>query len=274
MTRISTDFFLSVSLRVIRGKRKNTNMPEIPEKLKWYLPFGLGNYFFATQPNWRVCVDEITGCVEIRRAPLLEPIAVMAIVLGTILVGGIYVVDFGEKENVRGLIMFYVVLFPIGVIMLSALNAFLILRNSKYWKKPLRFRYDPKSSELFFPRENVLYQKQDYVKLVLGCVRGSDLRKCPPKKFGMYWMVSGSCKPTTQVFVLVLDKNNEWIRYNLSDDCYHRFDWQSTRELGTTRELGSRQFIRVVATLQPLFAFEQIVKDYSMDECYEQQNMG
>jgi hypothetical protein len=66
---------------------------------------------------------------------------------------------------------------------------------------------------------------------------------------------------TTQIFMLVLDKNDNWKRYNFSDDSAN-FSW------------GRKRFLKIVDRLQPFLSFDQFVKEYSFDECYEQQNKG
>ena len=86
------------------------------------------------------------------------------------------------------------------------------------------------------------------------------------KQFGVWWKRGGGkhsmgLVPVTQIFMLVLDKNNEWQRYNLTDDCIAHWT-----------KLGSKQFLGIVEKLQPLLECEVFVKDYSKDECFAQQN--
>jgi hypothetical protein len=66
----------------------------------------------------------------------------------------------------------------------------------------------------------------------------------------------------TQMFMLVLEKNGDWKRYNLSDDSL--LSWQ-------TDESGSKQLIKLADLLRQHLPFEQFVRDYSSHECHEQQ---
>jgi hypothetical protein len=283
-----------VPICAIRGKNNNTTMPEIPEKLKWFTPLDTSLFDISLpygQNVWRLFVDEMTGSIEVKRAPLLKFFTVVkAVVLAAITAGAFYAIYvyapfdkvFGEGGNElqRQVCAVLMVVAPLlMVIMIPANDAFMTVQNSKYWKGHLRFRYDPQSGELFFPRENVSYSLKDCSKIVLGCVRGVDKRGWTrvSKNFGgVYYKVGGwhsegglslrttENTPTTQIFILVLDKNDKWQRHDIS---YDVGSWQNS-------ESGSKQFIQLVDRLQPFLSFDQFVKDYSQDECYEQQNKG
>ena len=65
-------------------------MPSIPEQLKWYTPLGFGASS-GGPAVWHVSVDEMTGCVEIKRAPLFKLAAVMmGIIVGAIIAGACF----------------------------------------------------------------------------------------------------------------------------------------------------------------------------------------
>ena len=240
-------------------------MPEIPEKLKWYQPLGLGST--NGPPPWRVYADEMSGNIEIKRAPLVKAASVVLGVFLAAVIGGacfaIYFyapVDEKAKPVLIGCMIFFPLLMIFGI---PAVDALMTVMNSFHWKGTLRFRYNTQNGELFFSRENVTYRREDYSKIVLGCVRGADM-KGAFKKFGTWWKKKGdgSLAQITQVFLLVLDKNDEWKRYNLSDDWV---PW-------STRQSGSKSFTKVANCLRPHLEFEEFVRDYSLDECFAQQN--
>ena len=146
------------------------------------------------------------------------------------------------------------------------------MMNSQHWKGPIRFRYDSRDGILFFPRENATYQQKDCQRIVLSCVRGYDKRGWS-KTMGVYYKAGTTYKrgmpfrcseegSVTQIFMLVLDEHDEWHRHDIADD------WAFWR----TRESGSKQFEKVVKKLQHLLECEVFIKDYSVDECFAQQN--
>jgi len=82
-------------------------MPEIPEKLKWYTPLGLGSFAYSHfPPPWKIIADELTSCVEIKRTPLIRIFTVaaalgmtaMAIALGTLVGLLFYLFDPEDQE--------------------------------------------------------------------------------------------------------------------------------------------------------------------------------
>ena len=129
---------------------------------------------------------------------------------------------------------------------------------------PLRFRLNPQNGELLFLKENITYGAGDYVKLVLGCVRGS---KVETVRWFASWLTGKKVmhSRSTQIFMLVLNQNGEWQRYNLTDD------YNSGSNKWKTSESGSKQFLQLADLLRQHLVFETFVKNYSLDECYEQQ---
>ena len=217
-------------------------MPKIPEQLKWYTPLKLDTS--TGRPNWRVSVDEMTGSVEIERAPLLKLVTMLlGIVLGVIVSGGFFVAGKADLVDIESRLV-WLFFFPLLIVfVIVAFDAFYTKANSRYWKGSLRFRFDPQNDELFFARENVTYRKGDYSKLVLGCVRGVDMKGA--FKIGIAWAKLGNHRgrsfvEITQIFMLVLDKNDQWQRYNLADD---DVTWR-------TSESGSKQFMQVAEQLE------------------------
>ena len=242
-------------------------MPEIPKKLKWYTPLGLVESA-NLPPFWQVTIDTMTGSVEIKRSPLIRlativPVSVLGMFFGGVcLVCYIYDVPRTERE---GIVEFYGIFFaPLFTLFLFvALDMFFTMANARHWRGSLRFRCDLQNGELFFARENQTYQRAEYQTLVLGCVRGVPSMKMLVKKFGVWCRLWCGSTRITQIFILVLDENDEWKRYDLADDS--AVSWR-------TSESGSRQFVKLVEQLQPLLTFDTFVRDYSRDECYEQQN--
>ena len=240
-------------------------MPEIPEKLKWYQPLGLA--IFNGPLPWRVSVDEMSGIIEIKRAPLVKAVPIIMGICFGVVIGGVFWAIYSSAlvdEEVKFVLVGGMIFFPLLMILgFPAIDALITVANSSHWKGPLRFRYGLQNGEMFFPRENVTYRREDYSKIVLGCVRGADM-KGAFKKFGTWWKKKGdgSLAQITQVFLLVLDKNDEWKRYNLSDDWV---PWP-------TRQSGSKSFTKVANCLRPHLEFEVFVRDYSLDECFAQQN--
>jgi len=245
-------------------------MPEIPEQLKWYTPLNIGSG--ALDMAWRVSIGE-TGYIEIKRALLFRFSGVLVgIVIGVICTGilfPVYAFDLEGDGKEPFLIGVMVLTLPFTIFLFVALDAFCTLENSKYWKGSLRFRFNPQNGELFFSRENVTYGAGDYAKLVLGCVRGTEVMEAEDfRMFGLrVWRTVGKRARvrSTQIFMLVLNQNSEWQRYNLADD------YNSDSNKWKTSELGNKQFLQLADLLQQHLSFETFVKDYSLDECYEQQ---
>ena len=239
-------------------------MPEIPDPLKWYTPLKLG--VGSGQSSWCVSVDEMTGCIEISRGPFVRFSTVLLSLLPCAFIScclfGMYTSEELIDEARPFIFVAAILSPPFIVLAFVALDNFCSMADSRYWNEPIRFRFDPQNSELFFPRENMIYRAGDYTKLVLGCVRGADMEGYL-KKFGTWWNTKGQrrLRFQTQIFMLVLDRNDQWQRYNLADDVVK---WK-------TSESGSKQFLQLADLLRRHLSFETFVKEYSLDECYEQQ---
>jgi hypothetical protein len=234
-------------------------MLDIPEQLKWYMPLNLGTG--SGLSAWRLSVDDVTGCIEIKRSPLIQ----LSVVLGGLFIGtfllvcliGMYISDEPVDKEKPFAIAVMILCPLLSVCAFVALDIFCTMADCKYWTEPIRFRYDSHNGELLFPRENITYGVGDYKKIILGCVSGYDLQINVPwyNKRRRYF------RAHTQIFVLILDQNDEWKRYNLSND---RVSWQNNKS-------GSRQFIKLADLLGQHLQFEQFVKGYSTDKCYVQQ---
>jgi len=230
-------------------------MPEIPEKLKWYTPLKRSTRNMNVPVPWRVSADEMTRCVEIRRAPYFSLFyVVLGLCVGAIFGGaGYYGYTHEHDEKFRMALAAFMIGVPLAIfIFLQLLGAFIVFIDSCEWGH-IRFRYDPANGELFFGQEKITYRPENYTKIIFSCVRGVD-KEDSSKEWGLV--------EVTQLFVLILDKNNKWQRHTLSDDIAY---WH-------TSESGSRQFVKLVEQLQQLLTFDTFVRDYSRDECYEQQN--
>ena len=220
-------------------------VPEVPEKLKWYQPQDRWGRIVNGPLPWRLYVDDMTGCVEIKRAPLFHIYwAIVGMVAAGIFGGAGYCafLNFGDAFSA-----IFMICAPLAMIVfMPAVGAFGVWEDSTHWNGPLRFRYEPQNGELFFAKEKITYRPEDYSKLVLGCVEGIDIAK-------------SEITETVQFFMLVLDKNEKWRRFNLSDD-------------DVTWSRGHKRFTQVIERLQPLLEFEVFAKKYSKDECFAQQN--
>jgi len=229
-------------------------MPEIPEQLKWYTPLKRSSRNVNVPVPWRVSVDAMTRCIEVKRAPYFSPFYVIVGLCVAALFGGVgyYGYTLEPDEKTRATLAAFMICVPVALFLfLQLLGVAIVAIDSLYWGF-VRFRYNPENGELFFGKENLTYRPKDYSKLVIACVRGTE-KEDASKEWGLV--------EVTQVFVLLLDRNDRWRRYTLSDDIVH---WK-------TSETGSTQFMRLVDSLQPLLAFEQFVRDYSKEECDEQQ---
>ena len=241
-------------------------MPEIPEQLKWYTPLKLG--VGSGLLTWRISVDDWTGCIEIKRASFVRISTVLLSLLPCAFISWCLFGMYTSEELIdeaRPFIFVAMILSPLFIVLaFVALDNFCSMADSRYWNEPLRFRFDPQRGELFFPRENITYRAGDYANLVVGCVRGSDMRGLI-KRFGAWWDINKQrrLRIQTQIFMLVFDKNDQWRRYTLSSDDM----WVAW----ITPESGSKQFLQLADLLQQHLSFETFVKDYSLDECYEQQ---
>ncbi|MCL2348796.1 MAG: hypothetical protein FWC50_11130 [Planctomycetaceae bacterium] len=155
--------------------------------------------------------------------------------------------DCGNQHDDKFVFVVFGIVVPLAMIVfMPAVGAFGIFEDSTHWNGPLRFRLTLQSGELFFAKEKVSWRKDDYSQIVIGCVQGFNTSK-------------GELDQSIQIFMLVLDRNGKWRRFLISDDYV---PWSR----------GSKRFKEVVEKLQPYLAFEQFVKDYSKDECLEQQN--
>jgi hypothetical protein len=136
--------------------------------------------------------------------------------------------------------------------------------NAKVEQVGLTFRYTSKKGELVFPKNNAIYRPENYKKLIFGCVRGWDMRRFH-RGIGGMWVSKAKKRYTgynTQHFMLVLDKDDKWKRYDIASE-YVVWD---------KGQAGSQMFIELVDQLRPHLDFDVFVKDYSQDECFEQQN--
>ena len=225
-------------------------MPEIPEKLKLYIPLDRWSRIVNGPFPWRVCVNDVIGNVEIKRAPLLHPFWVIVGFVAAGIFGGLGYYGYCNSANLREDKMFatiFMIIIPlVMIVFMPAVGALGVWVDSIHWKGPLRFRFNGQDGELFFAKEKVTYRPNDYSQLVLGCVCGIDTKTDDPKS-------------TVQIFMLVFDKNEKWCHCNLSDDYV---PWLR----------GHKRFMQVIDRLRPLLEFEVFVKDYSQDECFAQQN--
>jgi len=229
-------------------------MPEIPEKLKWYQPLKRWCTISNAPLPWRIVVDEMAGTVEIKRTPLFCIYWFIAgLIVAGMFAGPVYYfsgqpcAECGNQHADTFVLVLVGKVLPLAMIFfMPAIGALGIYEDSTHWNGPLRFRLTLPSGELFFAKEKVTYRKDDYSQIVIGCVQGFDTSK-------------SELDQSIQIFMLVLDRNENWRRFLLSDDYV---PWSR----------GSKRFKEVVEKLQPYLAFEQFVKDYSKDECLEQQN--
>jgi hypothetical protein len=243
-------------------------MPEIPEQLKWYIP--LKSFSKTSGPvSWCVSVDEMTGCIEIKRVPYIRLFWVITgFIAAAIFSSPAYYTLYTSGLPRNGFDWAFIVIFgiivPLGMIVfMPAVGAFCVMMDSNHWNGPLRFRFNPQNGELFFAKEKATYRPEDYSQLVLCCVYGTDMEDAYMSR-GKWYPRSSKYSPpkdSTQIFMLILDKNDQWKRYLLADDSIS-FSW------------GRKRFLKIVDRLQSFLSFEQFDKNYSFDECYEQQKKG
>jgi hypothetical protein len=239
-------------------------MPEIPDPLKWYTPLKLG--YPTEPPTWRMSVDKNTSGIAIKRVFMLRPhILLVTFLMGTIGIGMcfvFYAFDLIGADEKPALIAWIIFLLPAALFIVMLLDIFAVWNCSRYWKGSLRFRFNPQNGELFFSRENVTYGAGDYTKLIFCCIRGATMAGAVKRRNEWFDCIGEELlKQGTQIYMLVLDNNSEWQRYNLADDVVK---WK-------TSESGSKQFLQLADLLRQHLSFETFVKDYSLDECYEQQ---
>jgi hypothetical protein len=129
--------------------------------------------------------------------------------------------------------------------------------NSAYWKEPnspVRFRYSIDNETFFFSRENVYYQKRDIKRIIVGEAHGNDTRG--DDGLGIHH----DQKPRAQCFILLLGRDEQWHRHDISMDLSYLFDTK-----------GSQPFIKLAELLKPLTDCEVVIRRYSKKECYRQQ---
>ena len=220
-------------------------MPEIPEKLKWYQPLKLA--FRKRLLAWRVSVDEITGNVEIKRAPLIQGSSVVFGLAYSAVVWGISFALYhwlpGNEEGKMVSADCMLVLPPIAFVWCLMFDAVTTLLNSRHWKGVLRFRFDPQNGKLFFPKENMTYRQKDCQKIILGCVRGWDKRGWSKmgivhyKIGGRYskglGISSNEDKPNTQIY-------RSPLKIGLALDCKMCYNSFCRRQLWTTIDYPTR----------------------------------
>lgn len=223
-------------------------------------------------PAWKMVFDENSGMVEVRRGQMFQLAwIVFGLILGSFMFWGLTWAseNLVQADDVKkGLRLAAVFFFFLMFLSLSCLPALTVWLNSRYWKGPLRFRADLNTGELFFTRENTLYQRNDYTKLIIGYAIGYDARKAElvgnvvvERRIG----ADQSHHPVgplriVQVYLLLLTPQGKWVRHNLT--------WDAT--VGRKRRY-LKPFQDLSEALRPLTKGEEISRTFTIVECSENQ---
>jgi len=202
----------------------------IPSELTEFVPEKVIFGTSAPLPSWELQANEFSDSVEIRNVIFSRTaiLSIIVIVAWMMLIGGIIIAAI-IMNNLPGnipkalLIVFasFAGLSATGIVI--AILLYEVSSNASLWKEGLRFRYDKTSGELFFPRENVRYSREDYDILILGVTDGYDAVKIAEDvEAGR----DGRMDFITQAYFLVRRKDGTWCRhlivYNLYSKSVHR----------------------------------------------------
>jgi len=148
----------------------------------------------------------------------------------------------------------------VGFIMTTvfvALFIYTVSSNASLWKEKLRFRYNKTTGELFFPRENVRYAKEDYDQLILGATDGYDTVAMLEQLQAMKNQRSKRIQAPpliTETYFLVRQTAETWSRHLIGYD------------------QRSRGINRAVANIQKAMQCRTVKRTMSLAECYATQH--
>ena len=238
-----------------------------PIELTEFVPEDIEPGTFRT---WALKASAFDDNVEIRNVLFSSKliVAVVKVVAFASLICGIavaFVLWLGDMET-RGiivacvfcLVMFIViVLFIVGYIQEG-------LSHVSSWKEKFRFRYNKTTGELFFPRENICYAKEDYDTLILGTTNGYNTVKMMEQMVeqqkaaanqNKHQIVQPQVPPlTTETYFLVRQTEGTWSRHLIGYD------------------QRSRGINRAVANIQKAMQCRTVKRTMSLPECYATQH--
>jgi hypothetical protein len=208
--------------------------------------------------SWELKGGEFDDYVEIHNAVfsrwLIASIVAMVAWIALILGVTITLILFAEIPGPlpKPVVITFACFAGLGVTgIMVAVSIVMTSSNASLWKGDLRFRYDQSSGEIFFPRENTQYSRQDYDELILGTTDGYNtvrmLEQQPSARNSKLPLI-------TETFFLVHQKDGTWRRHLVGyDDCS-----------STTR--------RAVAKIHESFPCQRVKRTMSLPECYATQH--
>lgn len=234
---------------------------DIPVELTGFVPNEVGT---MNLPMWKIVHEK--DCEEIlfcKNSPFNKWVAFSIVLPSTFCVFfAVLAYRFAESFPPDAAhIPFYIIcvtlaLIPFFCVIAPLVNWIFISLNASYWKGPLRFRYNIKTNELYFPREDAFYKATDYLQLVFGYTFGSDASNARPSTDGgISWPGYVHAPPiTVQFYAILQKKDGQWVRHTLALDA-----------IPTT----IKQAIKV---LENYLTFEVIVRKMTVKECYNEQH--
>jgi hypothetical protein len=267
MTLIITDRKKSVSIRAIRGETWYNNRMPVPVELTEFVPEKIEIGAFR---SWELKASESDDTIEIcneafsgqqQRAALL--VAASILLLYGIFVAVIFTWSpppsgvYPAQEKVVFRVFFTafgggIALFIIGLFVVSNYNA--AFANASHWKGKFRFQYTPSTGEIYFPRDNVRYSRNDYYELILATTDGYDaitvleMLKNKPDSYGDKEFFTLSL--VSQSYFLVRRKDGTWTRHLMAYD-YH-----------------SKSTNRALVQIQDVLQCRKARRTMSLPECF------
>jgi hypothetical protein len=137
--------------------------------------------------------------------------------------------------------------FVVGIIIVAFIAS--AYSNASLWKAGLRFQYTKSTGEIFFPRENVRYSRDDYDELVLRTTDGYDIAEIMRERERNENSSSRRYStPTliTQAYFLVHRKDDTWTRHLIA---YEKHSESARKGFVKIQEAVQCQNVATVATV-------------------------
>jgi hypothetical protein len=236
----------------------------VPIELTEFVPEKIDLGMFR---SWELKANDFDDTIEIRNNVFSGrmKVAIIAAAVWILLITGIIVTSIFmsnlpvKMSHPAGLVILKLFLMVIaslaGLASLGggvAIFIYTTSSNASLWKDKLRFRYTKSTGELFFPRENVRYSRDDYSELILGATDGYDTVRALEHQ-------EMSQKPSrapfaTETYFLVHRKDGTWTRHLVGFD----------QRMKATR--------LAVAKIKEALQCRMIKRTMSRRECYSTQH--
>ena len=227
-----------------------------PAELTEFIPENIHHGLFRT---WELKTGEYGEWVEIRNSVFSRKVIAgfIALVVWIALVLGIIITVFlrsGFHDTLpKPVIIAFACLSACtatGIIIAGFV--YMAYSASSLWKGGLRFRYDQSSGEIFFPRENARYARNEYDELILGMTDGYNTVKFLEERTS----TDKQQEPPLikETYFLVRRKDGTWVRHLVGyDGC-------------------SKAVARAVEKIQAALTCQIVTRTMTLQECYATQH--